>query len=212
MEKIILVGGGGHCKVIIDIIKSTNEYEIVGITDNNGIGTKILDIPIIGDDSILKELFNKGVKNAFICIGALNNILVRDKIYNNLKNLGFNIPKLIHKNAVVSPYTVINDGTCVMAGAVINPGSEIGENCIVNTSSVVEHDCFIGRNTHISPRSCISGGCRIGDNCHIGAGSSVIQGINIGNHVVVGAGAAVIRNLGDMVTAVGVPAKIIKSR
>lgn len=212
MEKIILVGGGGHCKVIIDIIKSTNEYEIIGITDKEGIGTNILDIPVLGDDSILEELYNRGVKNAFVCIGALNNILIRDKIYFNLKNIGFNIPKLVHKSAVVSPYANINSGTCVMAGSVINPGVEIGQNCIINTSSVIEHDCFVGRNTHISPRSCISGGCRIGDNCHIGAGSSVIQGLNIGNHVVVGAGAAVIRNLGDMVTAVGVPAKIIKSR
>lgn len=212
MKKIVLVGGGGHCKVIIDIIKSTNEYEIVGVTDNNKIGEKLLDVPIIGNDDILPELFKSGVKNAFVSLGALNNIEVRDKIYNKLKNVGFNIPKLIHNKAVVSPYTEIHDGTCIMAGAIVNAGAVINENCIINTSSVIEHDCIIGRNTHVSPRSCIAGGCSIGENSHIGAGCCIIQGINIGSNVVIGAGAVVLKDIKDHVTAVGIPAKIIKSR
>lgn len=212
MKKIVLVGGGGHCKVIIDIIKSTNEYEIVGVTDNNKIGEKLLDVPIIGNDDMLPELFKSGVKNAFVSLGALNNIEVRDKIYNKLKNVGFNIPKLIHNKAVVSPYTEIHDGTCIMAGAIVNAGAVINENCIINTSSVIEHDCIIGRNTHVSPRSCIAGGCSIGENSHIGAGCCIIQGINIGSNVVIGAGAVVLKDIKDHVTAVGIPAKIIKSR
>lgn len=212
MEKIVLVGGGGHCKVIIDIIKSTNEYEIVGVTDNNKIGEKLLDVPIIGNDDMLSELFKSGVKNAFVSLGALNNIEVRDKIYNKLKKIGFNIPKLIHNKAVVSPYTEIHDGTCIMAGAIVNAGAVINENCIINTSSVIEHDCIIGRNTHVSPRSCIAGGCSIGENSHIGAGCCIIQGINVGSNVVIGAGAVVLKDIKDHVTAVGIPAKIIKSR
>lgn len=212
MEKIVLVGGGGHCKVIIDIIKSTKKYEIIGVTDNNKIGEKLLDVPIIGNDDMLPELFKSGVKNAFVSLGALNNIEVRDKIYNKLKKIGFNIPKLIHNKAVVSPYTEIHDGTCIMAGAIVNAGAVINENCIINTSSVIEHDCIIGRNTHVSPRSCIAGGCSIGENSHIGAGCCIIQGINIGSNVVIGAGAVVLKDIKDHVTAVGIPAKIIKSR
>ncbi|MGY0372538.1 acetyltransferase [Clostridium sp. JNZ J1-5] len=212
MEKIVLVGGGGHCKVIIDIIKSTKKYEIIGVTDNNKIGEKLLDVPIIGNDDMLPELFKSGVKNAFVSLGALNNIEVRDKIYNKLKKIGFNIPKLIHNKAVVSPYTEIHDGTCIMAGAIVNAGAVINENSIINTSSVIEHDCIIGRNTHVSPRSCIAGGCSIGENSHIGAGCCIIQGINIGSNVVIGAGAVVLKDIKDHVTAVGIPAKIIKSR
>lgn len=212
MEKIVLVGGGGHCKVIIDIIKSNNQYEILGITDVTGIGDKILDIPVIGDDSTLHELYNKGVKNAFVCIGAINNIKIRDKIFNKLKSIGFNIPKLIHKEATISNYSKVHDGTCVMAGAVINPGTIIGENCIVNTGAVIEHDCFIGRNTHISPKSCILGGVKVGENSHIGAGSTILQGVSIGDDVVIGSGAIVLKDIENSVTAVGVPAKIIKSR
>jgi sugar O-acyltransferase (sialic acid O-acetyltransferase NeuD family) len=212
VERIVLIGGGGHCRVIIDILNSMKKYEIVGVTDKGGAEKKILDIPVIGDDSILESLYDSGVKNAFVCIGALNNIDIRDKIYFKLKNIGFNIPKLIHNKAIVSPYAEIKDGTCVMAGAVVNPGSVIGENCIINTSSVIEHDCIIGRNTHISPRSSIAGGVKIGDNCHIGMGSSVIQGITIGNNTIIGAGSVILNDIESNVTVVGVPGEIIKRR
>lgn len=212
MEKIVLVGAGGHCKVIIDIIKSTGEYEIVGITDKEASVDTILGIPIIGNDDILQDLYCEGVNNAFICIGALNNISVRDSIFDKLKDIGFKIPKLIHSKAIVSPYATINDGTCVMAGTIINPGVNIDENCIINTGSVIEHDCYIGKNTHISPGSLLAGGCKVGYNCHIGIGATVIQERKIGNNVVIGAGAVVVRDIEDNVTAVGVPAKTIKRR
>ena len=213
MEKIVLVGAGGHCKVVIDIIKSTESYNVVGITDKAyGEEKLVLDIPIIGDDSILTELYNSGVKNAFVCVGALENIAIRDKIYNNLKAIGFNIPALLHKHALVSPYAKVHDGTCVMAGAIINPGAIVHEICIVNTGAIIEHDCKVQRNTHISPKACIAGGVEIGYNTHIGMGSSIIQSVHIGNNVIIGAGAVVIENIEDNVVAVGIPSKIIKCR
>ena len=213
MEKIVLVGAGGHCKVIIDIIKSASKYDIIGVTDKAyGDEKFVLDIPIIGDDSILEELYNSGVKNAFVCVGALQNIEVRDKIYNNLLAIGFNIPVLIHKEAIVSPYATIAKGTCIMPGAIINPGTFIEENCIINTGVVIEHDCNLQRNTHISPRACLAGGVGVGSNTHIGMGSSIIQLVHIGNNVIIGAGAVVVENIADNVVAVGVPSKIIKCR
>ena len=213
MEKIVLVGAGGHCKVIIDIIKSVGEYDIIGVTDTTFRGQKlVLDIPIIGDDSILKKLYNDGVKNAFVCIGALQNIKLRDKIYNKLKDIGFNIPVLIHKDAIVSSYASIAAGTCVMPGAIINPGVFIEENCIINTGVVIEHDCKIQRNTHISPKACIAGAVKVGHDTHVGMGSCIIQALHIGNNVIIGAGAVVINNVVDNVVAVGVPSKIIKRR
>jgi len=215
VEKIVLVGAGGHCKVIIDIIKSVGKYDIVGVADKAyayGVENFVLDIPIIGDDSILKELYISGVKNAFVCVGALQNIVVRDNIYRELLALGFKIPVLIHKGAVVSPYANVASGTCVMAGSIINPGAYIEENCIINTGAIIEHDCKVQRNTHISPKACIAGGVNVGCNTHVGMGSSIIQTINIGNNVIIGAGAVVIKNIVDNVVAVGIPAKIIKRR
>ncbi|WP_238883207.1 acetyltransferase [Clostridium sp. YIM B02551] len=210
MRKIVLIGAGGHCKIIIDIIKSRGLYEIVGITDKSEIDKKILDIDVIGDDSVLEEIFETGVEYAFICIGGISDLNIRNIIYNKLKKIGFKIPILIHKNAVISPYARIGEGTCVMANAVINADANIGCNCIINTSCVIEHDCNIDDNSHISPGTSLAGGVRIGYNSHIGIGATIIQSINIGNNVTVGAGSVVIEDIVDNTVAVGVPAKIIK--
>ncbi|QZY54306.1 acetyltransferase [Crassaminicella profunda] len=210
MKKIVLIGAGGHCKVIIDIIKSTNEFEIIGVTEKKFSEDKILDIPIIGDDCILERLYSSGVRYAFVCVGGLGNLQLRNKIYMKLKKIGFKIPKLIHKNAIVSKYVDIEEGTCIMAGAVVNPGVHIGKNCIINTSAVVEHDCSIGDNSHIAPRAVLSGATKIGRNTHIGLGSSIIQCVNIGKNVTIGAGAIVINNIEDNTLAVGVPARVIR--
>lgn len=209
MKKIILIGAGGHCKVIIDIIKSKNEYKIAGITDQR-LNGHIFNIPIIGNDDVLKKIYNEGVEYAFICIGALGNIKIRNKVYQKLKNIGFKFPVLIHKYAVVSPFSEINEGSCVMAGAIINSAAVIGENCIINSGSIIEHDCIIGNNTHISPGATIAGNVNIGDDTHIGIGSTIIQGINIGSNVTVGAGAVVISDIESNSLSVGVPAKVIK--
>lgn len=209
MKKIVLIGAGGHCKVIIDIIKSTNEYEIAGITDDNQKHANILDVPIIGDDSILEQLYKNGVNYAFICVGALNNINLRNTIYRKLELIGFKLPVLIHKNSVVSEFARIGDGTCVLPGAIINAGSKVGKNCIINSGCVIEHDCTIGDNSHISPNVSLAGGVNIGCNTHVGIGSSIIQNINLGNNVTIGAGAVVINNIDDNTLAFGVPAKVI---
>lgn len=211
MKKIVLIGAGGHCKVIIDIIKSTKEYEIVGITDPKDKGS-VFDIPVIGDDDILEDLNKSGVEYGFISMGSLNDFEKRNKIYNQLKDIGFKIPVLVHNSAVVSQFSTIEDGTCVMAGAVINPGSVIGENCIINTGSVVEHDCIIGNNCHISPTASIAGNVKIGCNTHIGIGSTIIQGKTIGSNVTIGAGAVVIDDIIENALAVGVPAKVIRNK
>lgn len=209
MKKIVLIGAGGHCKVIIDIIRSTNEYQICGITDKNA-DKRLLDIPIIGDDDVMQEVYNNGVEYAFIAIGAIDNLNIRNLICNKLKKVGFKLPVLIHKNAIVSPYAKIGDGTCIMPGAIINSCTTIGNNCIINTGSVVEHDCNVGYNTHISPNASIAGGVTIGFNTHIGIGSSIIETKYIGNNVTIGAGAVVIDDIKDNSIAVGVPAKVIK--
>lgn len=211
MKKIVLLGAGGHCKVIIDILNSTNKYEIAGITDKS-IKGNVLNIPIIGDDNVLPKLYREGVEYAFIGLGALSNMNIRNLLYSQLKKIGFKLPVLIHKAAVVSPYSHVSDGTCVMAGAIINPGADIGENCIINTGSVIEHDCKVGHNTHISPNAAVAGRVTIGSNTHIGIGSSIIQGITIGNNVTIGAGAVVISNIEDNSLAVGIPAKVIKMK
>lgn len=212
MKKIVLIGGGGHAKVIIDIIRSTNEFEIVGITEKNSEVKSILNIPILGADSILEELFNNGVEYAFICIGINQDINLRNMLYRKIKEIGFRIPTLIHRQAIVSPYVKIGEGTCVMAGAVINPDAEIGNNSIINTDALIEHDCIVGDNVFISPGAILAGNVTIKNNSLIGMGSKIIEGKVIGNNVIVGAGAVVIDDINENCIAVGVPAKAIKKK
>lgn len=212
MKRIVLIGGGGHSKVVIDIIKSNYEFEIVGITDENFQVKEVCNIPVLGDDSILEELFDKGVEYAFICIGISKNFDLRNKLYEKIKNIGFKIPTLIHRQAIVSPYAKIGQGTCVMAGAIINSYAQIGENSVINTGAIIEHDCIIGDNTFISPGAILGGNVIIKKNSFIGMGSKIIEGKIIGNNVIVGAGAVVIDDIPASCTAVGVPAKVIKKK
>lgn len=212
MKKIVLIGGGGHCKVVIDIIKNIREYDIVGITEKKIDADKVLDVPIIGDDSVLKNIYKSGVEYAFISLGAIDNVKLREKLYKKVKNIGFKVPKLIHKSAVVSPYAKIGEGTCVMAGAVINAGVKVGNNSIINTGSIIEHDCIIGDNVQISPGAILAGNIKVKNNSLIGMGSNIIQGVTIGENVTIGAGAVVINDIPDNLVAVGMPAKIIRKK
>lgn len=212
MDKIVLIGGGGHSKVIIDIIKSINTYEIFGIVDKNKACKDVLGIPIVGDDNDLEKIYKSGVEYAFICVAAIENVNLRMKLYHKIKTIGFKLPRLIHSSAIISPYAEIGEGTCVMAGAVINANAKVGSNSIINTGAIVEHDCIIGDNVQISPGVVLAGSVNINDNTFVGIGSRIIQGITIGREVVIGAGAVVIDDIPDNSVAVGIPAKVIKER
>lgn len=202
-EDVVLIGGGGHAKVIIDILRYSPQYNIVGICDRNSEGVE--GVPVIGTDEILPDLYTQGVNSAFICIGA--NQKRRWELYQQLKQLGYSLPVLKHPNCIVSKNVQIGEGTCIMPGAIINSGAKLREMVIVNTGSIIEHDCIIGENSHISPRTCLCGGVNVGAHTHIGAGSVVNPAISIGGSVVVGSGSVVIRNVKDEVTVIGVPAK-----
>jgi UDP-perosamine 4-acetyltransferase len=198
MKKIILAGGGGHCKVIIDAIKNKKDYIIYGITDLRfKKGEKILGIPIIGSDDILKAIFKKGIKYAFICVGSIGDCSMRRNIDINLKNIGFKLAVIQHPKAVVAKDVVLGEGTFIAAGAVINPGTKIGRNVIINTSASVDHDCEIGDFVHIAPGVTLSGGVKVGSETHIGTGANIIQYVKIGKGCLVKAGTLLTGDLAD---------------
>lgn len=210
MEKIILIGAGGHTKVLIDVINSKKEFSIEGLIDKNIEAELIDNYSVIGTDEDLNKIYKDGISFAFIGVGGLVDSQIRNKIYKNLKNIGYKLPVLIHKNAIVSENTIIGEGTCIMPGCVINSGVRIGKNSIVNSGAIVEHDCIIGENVHLSPGSVLGGNVNINNNTHIGLGAKIIQGIKIGKNVTIGAGAVVINDIEDNAVVVGVPGKIIK--
>ena len=197
-EKIILIGGGGHCKVIIDTIINGRKYDIEGITDKVLTkGTRILGFPVIGPDEILPKIFNEGIKNAFISAGSIGDCTLRRKLFSMAKDIGFNFPVIRHPKAVVAVDVKIGAGTFVAASATINPGTIIGRHAIINTSASIDHDCEIGDFVHIAPGATLSGSVKIGEETHVGTGSSVIQRLRIGKKCMVAAGRTVRHDMPD---------------
>ena len=156
--KILVVGGGGHAKVVLDALRC-NSYEIVGIleADVHLVGTDVCGIPVIGTDADAWRFFQEGVTHAVVAIGHLGNYSVRKKCIERLLEIGFELDTIIHKSAVVSPYAQLQQGTVVLAGAIINAGARVGAHCIINTGAIVEHDVVLGENVHVAPKAAISG-------------------------------------------------------
>lgn len=208
MEKIALIGGGGHARVLIDLIRTSGEYEIVGILDRQlKFGIQVMGITVLGNDDGLLELYGNGIKNACIAVGSVRDNTKRKDLYEKVKQKGFNMPSLIHPNSIVSKNIKLSEGVQIMVGAIIQTGCMIGKNTIINTGAVVEHDCTVGNHVQVCPGAVISGGCSISDGAFIGVGATLIEGINVGRTSIVAAGAVVINDVPENTTVRGVPAK-----
>lgn len=207
MNRVVLIGAGGHSKVIQDIVRMQKDYVLYAVLDDTIVEKTISNGVIFANTEMLHDLKKDDVF-FFIAIGN-NNIR---------KNLveRFGIEKeryvtLIHPNAVVSDNATIKNGSVVMANATINSGAKIGYHSIINTNAVIEHDNYLGSYVHISPGAVLAGTVSVESGTHIGAGAVVIPNQNIGEWSIVGAGATVINNIKENTTVVGSPAKIIKS-
>ena len=212
MEKIVLLGGGGHCKSIIDSIKSRNEYDIYGVLDPElKVNTEIYDnVYVMGNDDDLEEIYKRGIKNAFISVGSIGNTAIRRKLYEKAKKLGFNFPIICDNKAIIARSVVIDEGSFIGKGTIINSDVRIGKNSIINTGSIIEHDCVIHEFVHIAPGAVVCGGVNIGKDTHVGSNASIIQCLNIGEKVVIGSGSVVIRDVLDDKRVVGNPAREVK--
>ena len=197
MKDIIIIGAGGHSRSAIDILNGLNEYKILGIVDNElEVGSVVGEHTIIGSDSDLKKLQPLSA-NALIAVGQIKNPFIRSELYQQLKDLGFNLPTVVSHAATVSDSAKIGDGTIIMNGAIINAGAKVGSNCIINTGAIVEHDVKIGDNTHISTNSVINGDASIGSCTFIGSGSVIRNGISIGSECIVSMGSIIFKSIND---------------
>lgn len=175
MKKIVLIGGGGHCKSVIDVIELQRKYEIVGIIDKPEFnGTKVLGYSVIGNDNDLKYLAKK-YKYGLITVGQVKSPSQRIKLYNLAVKAGFSFPKIVSPNAYVSKHAKIGNGTIIMHNAVINSNVTIGENCIINSKALIEHDCLISSHCHVSTAAIINGGVKIEACCFIGSNSTTAE-------------------------------------
>jgi len=209
-EKIVVIGGGGHAKVIISILKKIERFEIVGFTDPEEAGP-VLGAEYLGTDEILQELYANGVKNAVIGLGQIKSSVVRRKLVKMIQEIGFDSPAIISPRAIINEEVSIGEGTVVMDGAVINSGTIIGDYSIINTNCSVDHDCNIGSFTHIAPGVTLSGYINVGENVLLGTGASVIHDISITSGALIAAGSSVQKNIKIPGLYRGVPARLIKS-
>lgn len=185
-EKIILIGGGGHCKACIDVIEATGKYVIEGILDKSDAkGKRVLGYPVLGTDERIDELTFRGYQ-FLVTLGQIKSAFVRKKIFHKLKSLNSSCPVIISPYAHVSKYAHIGKGTIVMHNSVVNAEAIVGENCILNTGSIIEHETIIGHHCHISTNAVVNGNCIIGNEVFIGSGTVVSNGNKIADNVVVG--------------------------
>lgn len=196
-EKIILIGGGGHCRSCIDVIELEDLYEIVGIVDlAQKIGDKIFDYKIIAADEDLPNII-KEHKNFLITIGQIKTSHLRKEKYKLLKQLGGLLPNIISPKARLSDHAILGEGNIVMHNAVINAGAKIGNNCIINTGAIVEHDVLVGDHVHISTSAVVNGETRVDDDTFVGSNAILRERISIGKKVVIGGGAVVMKDVSD---------------
>lgn len=197
-KKLVLVGGGGHCKSVLDAARKSGEYSEIVITDPFlKQGTLILDCSVAGGDEVLPKLRKQGFSYAFITVGSIKNARLREYLADKTSEFGFVFPVIKDASATVSAYTQIEAGTFIGKNAIINAGSRIGKHCIINTGCIIEHECLIEDFVHISVGAILCGSVYVHKNSFIGAGSTVIQGISIGKNSVVGANSTVIGNVED---------------
>jgi len=207
-NKILLIGAGGHCKVVLDLLRQIKGFEIAGIIDlKENLRTKVFGVSVIGTDADLPSFFKSDIKHCFISIGSVGNPHLHIKLFNLAKKTGFIFPNLISPNAKISSYAILGEGNYIAPGVTVNAGTQIGDNCILNTGAIIEHDCKIGNFVHLSPGSILSGGVYVGNHSHIGTGSVVIQNLVIGENVIVGAGSVVTKDIHKGLVAYGNPCK-----
>ncbi|WP_234419940.1 acetyltransferase [Priestia megaterium] len=206
MAKLLIIGAGGHGKVVSEIAQLMKQWEEIAFLDDREDISEVLRIPIVGKLADLPALRSE-YEYAFVAIGSNN---ARLKWTEKLSHHGFKIPILIHPSSTVSAKSSIGEGTVIMAGAVINTDAKIGRSCIINTASTIDHDCILHQGVHTSPGTHLGGTVKIGERTWICIGATIINNINIGFDSVIAAGAVVTKDVPSNVLVAGVPAVIKK--
>lgn len=208
MQRIVLVGTGGHAHVLYDTALLLPDFEVIGWLEHaNYEGEPYpLDLPVYRETpETLARLAQDAVGFAY-GIGMVRNRPERWEHYQSLKKAGLCPVTLVHPAAWISQRAAIAPGCFIGAGAIVQPFASLGEASIVNTGAIVEHHCQVGRNVHVAPKACLCGEVQVGPHSMIGAQAVVIQGITLGESVMVGAGAVVVKPAAAGQTVIGKPA------
>ena len=205
----VLLGGGGHARILLDCLHAMGNVQVHGILDGDATlrGAVCDGVPVLGDDGMLASMRSRGVTHFVVGVGSIAPSDARKAIYDRCIAAGLSPLQVIHPSAVCSPRATLGAGVQILPGAVVNCGARIGLGVIVNSRAVIEHDCQIQDHAHIAPGAVLGGAVQVGAGAHIGIGAVVRQGLEIGAKALVGAGAVVVEDVAAGATVTGVPAR-----
>jgi len=210
-EDIIVLGRGGHAKVVIDMIEEDSRFNIIGVTDSNIENDNFFEgYPLLGNDDVLQDYYNKGIKNIVLGIGGFIDNNLRRKLYEKVVAIGFNLPPIIHSSAVISKTAIIGQGTVIKRGAIIDTKVQIGVNNVVEIGAIVGHESIVGDHVLLSANVMISAYNNVGDDAFFAVASTIVSGINVCQGALIGAGAVVVKDINKKGTYIGIPAKLKK--
>ena len=191
MKEIILIGGGGHCKSVIDVIEQEGKFQIIGIVDKPELlGVKVLGYPVIGNDSDLVDL-SKKYRYALVTVGQIKSSSLRERLFKLAVKVGLTMPNIISPRAYVSKHAMIGQGTVIMHDALVNANAKIGENCIINSKALIEHDAIIEDFCHIATNTVINGAAIVRQGSFVGSGVITKQGVKVEKNSFIKAGSLV---------------------
>ncbi len=188
-KNLILVGGGGHCKSVIEVAESCG-YNILGILDHpSELGKEILGYKVIGNDDDMAQYVDKA--QFIVTVGSIKDPSLRKRLHDQIRAIGGSLATIIASTAYVSKRATIGEGTVIMHFAMVNANAKIGTGCIINTHSNIEHDAVVGDYCHISTGAMVNGGCIVGNDVFLGSQSVMANGTSICDGCVIGAGSLV---------------------
>ncbi|MCD6027068.1 MAG: putative UDP-perosamine 4-acetyltransferase [Solimicrobium sp.] len=204
-KPVIVLGAGGHAKVIIEILRAVG-YRVSYCIASPGSPNECMGVPVLQGDEYLVKLRSSGHSLLFPAIGSN---AVRERAAAHAVGLGYELINAISPHAIISPSISLGKGIAIMGGVVINAQSTIEDLSIINTGATIDHDCHIGFCAHVAPQCALAGNVIIGPGAFVGIGASIIPQRMIGNHSIVGAGSVVTLDIPSSATAVGIPARIL---
>jgi sugar O-acyltransferase (sialic acid O-acetyltransferase NeuD family) len=212
VKRVVIIGAGGHGREVADILRhqAAGQMEVLGFTDDNHAlkGRNIDGLPVLGDWAWFKDADVRDL--AVVC--AVGSPEVCRSLVERARGMKLSFVSVISPLAHISSLARLGEGVTIFPNVIVNTGARVDSYSILNADVVVSHDATVGPYSNINPGARLAGHVTIGQGCYIGMGANVIQGISIGAWSVVGAGAVVTQDLPANVTAVGVPARIIKAK
>lgn len=189
--RVVIFGGGGHARTVVDLLRRSHQFKPIGIVDDNLPGEEVLGLQLLGTRQVLKDVYSQGVHLAVNAVAGLTRIQTRIEIFTLLADCGFAFPILIHPNAVIEPSAQLADGVQIFGSAFIGSAVEVGFGAIINTGAILSHDCTVGAHAHIAPGAILAGGVEVGAASLIGMGVSTGIGVQIGEGSQIGNGARI---------------------